>query len=96
MADYRSSLNILRQLGISQTPLEGRKRVIVVIDWPEQGGIRVRDARELVGADLRDLWGDVRRLSCRELFRTGARKWVGRRVVRVPIPADSPSPTTEG
>jgi hypothetical protein len=77
-------VNILRQLGIGAVKPTDRKRVVVVIDWPEHGGVRVRDAKDLVGPELQDLWGEVRRLCSRDLFRRGVIKRDGRKgTVRV-------------
>ena len=101
MADYRSSLNILRQLGISQTPPEGLKRVIIVIDWPESGGTRVRDVASLQGHDFLEVRWDIRRQSRREMVRTGVIVPAtdgrpGMRKIRPSPPILPPSSNTEG
>jgi hypothetical protein len=71
-------LSILRKLGLSQKPPDGRKRVILVVDWPESGGMRVRDANDLAGEELLDVSREVQRLLVTDLRRQGY-TWGGRK-----------------
>jgi len=71
-------VNILRQLGLSATAPTGRKRVLLVIDWPEHGGVRARDAVSLTGEDLWEFRCEVRRLLAQDLRRQGY-TWGGRK-----------------
>ena len=87
-------VNVLRQLGIGSTPPAGRRRMLVLIEWPEHGGIRARDVAGLEGREFLEVRQDVRRLSALDMHRQGLLKRDGRRgIVRVqPKPADPPAP----
>ena len=79
----------------------GRKRVLVVIDWPAHGGARVRDVSSLQGQDFLEVRWDIRRQSRREMVRTGVIVPAtdgrpGMRKVRPSPPVLPPSSTTEG
>jgi hypothetical protein len=71
-------MNLLRQLGLDAVEVGGRKRVLLVLDFPEHGGARLRDAAVLTGDDLRDCHYDLRRLRAQDLRRQGY-TWGGRK-----------------
>ena len=94
-------MDILRQLGLGATAPAGRKRVLVVVDWPESGGTRVRDVASLQGHDFLEVRWDIRRQSRREMVRTGVIVPAtdgrpGMRKIRPSPPILPPSSNTEG
>ena len=71
--------------------------MLVVIDWPDHGGARVRDVASLEGRDFDEVRWDVRRLTLAQMRRAGvlvpAKGRKGWMKVVPPSPiADSPSP----
>ena len=92
------SVNVLRQLGLGDIP--PRRRMLVLLEWPEHGGVHARDVSTLEGQDLLEVVWDVRWQSARDMHRRGLLKWNGAKgVVRVPqppSPVHPPSPTDEG
>ena len=81
--DDKLEAGILHQLALGTIERKGRKRVILVVDYPDHGGMTVRDAADLRADDLRDLWNDVRRYRAYEMRRIGLLKLTPKGTVRV-------------
>ena len=86
--------SILRQVAMGQLQRRGSRPTLIVVDWPDHGGARAREVRELTCAELLGAKNEFNRLTAEAMWREGRlARARGKRggTVRVPLPGDSPS-----